>query len=164
MNYGKNAPGQKEKVITAQITIIASASKAENDLLTNYVNHKTAIQTLANFGLKAKEAVGSYEGKQELSLVIDLEDNINTWGVQKTSKMSQIKCLFFGTFKQDAILLINGTAASLVFADDDSEELGKFKTVPEAEAKENGSFTFLQGEYWIAKKENLPVWGERQSV
>lgn len=72
--------------------------------------------------------------------------------------------MFFDTFNQDAILLVNGTSASLIFPENDAEELGKFQVVPEAEAKENGNFTFLNGQYYVAKKENLPVWGERQSV
>jgi hypothetical protein len=139
------------------VTIIASAFKAENDLLTNYVNHKQAVSALANFGLKAKEAIGSYEGVQELSLVIDLETMNN-------DLFTKIKILFFNTLRQDTILWVSHGETTLVHRGNDYENLGKFHKVPEAEAKENGGFTFLEGEYYISKKENLPVWGERQSI
>jgi len=64
------------------ITIIASAFKSDKDLLTNWINHKTAINALANFGLKAKEAIGSCDGVQEISLVIEL-GGVYRWGNSK---------------------------------------------------------------------------------
>jgi hypothetical protein len=148
-----NWKGDKMK----NITIITSAFKTENDLLTNYKNHRLAINALANFGLKAKEAIGSYDGVQELSLVIDFEKF-------DSQLLQKVKKLFFNTFKQSSVLLVTPIVAVLVFADENSEELGKLHKVSEDEAKENGAFTYLEGEYYIAKKENLPVWGERQPV
>lgn len=139
------------KATNRPLTVIASAYRADANLLTNHTNHLKALDFMLNSGLPATVAVGSWkeEGQtsasQELSLVIEAD----------TDHLPALMQVFLCQFKQDDILIIKGMEeqlASLIFNDGTSCELGKFQEIPEAEALASECYTFLDGKYFVAKE------------
>lgn len=133
------------------LTVIASAYRADMNLLTNHMNHTAALEALKAKGFSADVAVGSWkeEGQaqaaQELSLVIEA-----SW-----DELPVLKALFLERFKQDAVLVIDemeDRLASLAMNDGAVIQLGKFQAIPEAEALKSECYTFFDGLYFVAKE------------
>lgn len=133
-----------------RLTVIASAYRADANLLTNHVNHLQALDFCLKSGLPARVAVGSWreEGQeqaaQELSLVIEADSD----------SLPALQQVFLHQFKQDAILIneMQQRLASLLFNDGTSCELGQFQQIPEQEALQSECYTFMDGCYYVARE------------
>lgn len=133
------------------LTVIASAYRADANLLTNHTNHLKALDFMLKSGLDCKVAVGSWkeEGQaqaaQELAIMISADYDA----------LPALKQVFLEGFKQDAILIIeemNGRLARLAFNGGGSCALGSFLEIPEAEALKSECYTFLDGAYFVARE------------
>jgi hypothetical protein len=155
----KNKNKNKNKKRRNKMKIIASAFNSSSTFIDNYRNHKRAINALANFGLKPVEVVGSYDGEEELSLLITLPLIEELTIRERHALIRKISELFFLVYNQDSILYIrdNGEAflqknPTRVKGGNYREYIGFWFLVTEEEARRSIGFSYINGEFFICKE------------
>lgn len=129
-------------------TVVFSAWRSNQDLITNIEASKQARAFLDGLGLPHWDAVGAYkeeihsEHTQEVSHVIHC----------RMEDVSAIEDYAFTHCDQECILLIDHSdnEASLYYPQA-SEVIGTIKQVNKEEAQKNGCYTYFLGEYFICK-------------
>lgn len=131
-----------------QYTVVFSAWRASNDLITNMEASHKARQFLTDCGLPHWDAVGAYRElgqrshSQEVSHVVHCdEDNI-----------PDLKSYAHHVHNQDAILVIKSddNSASLELSND-SIDLGHLVKVSKSTAQHNQAYTYFLGDYYICE-------------
>lgn len=104
----------------------------------DYTNHVEIVKRLKS--LSAKEVVGKYKGKLELSIMVEIEF---VDAIKKIAKH----------FKQESILFIDeiGTGRLLYLNNDSLEKIGKLTEVSKKTAHESDSFSKVNERYYIFK-------------
>jgi len=108
----------------------------------NKANHQDVLNSLKKHG--AVEVVGSYEGVQELSIMIPYKSDLILDLVKRAAK----------SFNQDSILVTSGDrTATLIYNDNSEEVLGQLQAVSEVEALKQLAWTYVPNmdTYFITK-------------
>lgn len=131
--------------------VIASAAKEVLSIENNVLRDCRAMDCLLECGIDYVPCSGMYEGVQESSFFINVQDTI---------QFDILKAVFFGRFDQESILVIIGGEGSLLFKDGTTECLGEFKEVCKTEAERNGAYTYMDRRYFVCKAlTTMPEWG-----
>lgn len=128
--------------------VIMSAERSNLDEHENDNRTRFLLGWLHCKGYSFKKVVGSYEGSQEISFLIDVDANTNDVGL--LINMGE-------RLEQDSVLLIDDqNQATLVFCKDKSElNLGTMIEVSEQVAKNQSNFTWDKelNKYYVTRTE-----------
>jgi predicted phosphoadenosine phosphosulfate sulfurtransferase len=118
-------------------TIIFSVFKSELNSLENNLNMKKAKKLLEYYNIDFKEVIGSYQGTQESSLMVDLKH------------LNVIKSMA-DRYNQDSIMILdNDLNSMLLFQNNDTMSLGKFRHIESI--LDRDAWTLIDGLYYIAE-------------
>lgn len=133
-------------------TLIVSAFIAGRTDAGNFAATVDLMDEARNRGLNARLVQGRWQGKDELSVSIDLPEGMS---------VPQMAEHFMMTYQQDAVLVVKDSGECfLAMVDEeepeylDSQYVGRWKEITDWKDRPAGSdFTYMGGRYFEASKE-----------
>lgn len=133
-------------------TVILTAFRADNDLLTNCQRNLELYKEALSLGLlHVASGIGSYQEEGQEKPSQEASMMFTTTSAVKARELMLSACT---RFAQDCCLLLQGLDGYLVSWDGDylqHNAIGKWQEVSKEEAKQSVAYTWINGRYFLCK-------------